>query len=66
MSAVRTNADRQTHAGIDPNERTLCGELIARVVMSEGMTPVPFVIAPAAERCPWCHWQLWHTRAGAR
>lgn len=64
MAAVRTRDGRQIHAGEDPNALTLCGELIMRVVMTDAMEPLPFVVAPATDRCPWCHFKLWRPRAG--
>lgn len=67
MAAVRSIDRRQVHAGIEPDARALCGAVIAELILSEASGhPVPFVAVEAAQRCPWCHFSMWHTGAVGR
>jgi hypothetical protein len=65
MAAVRSLDRRQVHAGIEPADKALCGATIAELILSDTSGhPVPFVTVETAQRCPWCHFQMWHTGAG--
>lgn len=61
--AVRTPVRAQVHGAYRDDPLTLCGGPVGEVVTNERGHAVPFFARAVAERCPWCHYIMWHPEA---